>query len=42
LLEAKQYIENAQNKASNSNDAGLCFCRGLYHKYSRNPTEALI
>lgn len=42
LPEAKHYIEAAQNKASNSNDAGLCFCRGLYHKYSRNPTEALI
>ena len=38
LSEAKTYIEAAQNKASNSNDAGLCFCRGLYHKYSRNPT----
>ena len=42
LSEAKNYIEAAQNKASNSNDAGLCYCRGLYHKYSRNPTEALI
>ena len=38
LVEAKQYIEAAQNKASNMNDAGLCFCRGLYHKYSRDPS----
>ena len=38
LEEAKNYIEAAQNKANNSNDAGLCFCRALYHKYSRNPT----
>ena len=42
LEEAKHYIEAAQNKASNMNDAGLCFCRGLYHKYARNPSEALI
>ena len=42
LDEAKKYIENAQNRASNSNDAGLCFCRGLYHKFSRNPSEAMV
>lgn len=42
LGEAKSYIEAAQNKASNSNDAGLCYCRGLYHKYSRNLPEALV
>lgn len=36
LTEAKSYIEAAQNKANNNNDAGLCYCRGLYHKYSRN------
>jgi tetratricopeptide repeat protein 21B len=36
LQEAKTAIEAAQNKASNTNDAGLCYCRGLYHKYSRN------
>ena len=42
LPEAKKYIENAQNRANNTNDAGLCYCRGLYHKYSRNPSEALV
>lgn len=42
LDEAKKYIENAQNRASNSNDAGLCFCRGLYHKFARNPSEAMV
>ena len=42
LDEAKKYIENAQNRASNNNDAGLCFCRGLYHKFARNPSEAMI
>ena len=42
LDEAKKYIENAQNRASNSNDAGLCYCRGLYHKYARNPSEAMV
>ena len=42
LGEAKTFIENAQNRASNSNDAGLCYCRALYHKYSRNPAEALV
>jgi len=42
LAQAKKYIENAQNRASNTNDAGLCYCRGLYHKFSRNPSEALV
>ena len=42
LSEAKKYIESAQNRASNSNDAGLCYCRALYHKFSRNPSEALV
>lgn len=42
LEEAKKFIENAQFRASNSNDAGLCYCRGLYHKFSRNPSEALV
>ena len=42
LKEAKSYVEAAQNRASNTNDAGLCYCRGLYHKYSRNLQEALI
>jgi tetratricopeptide repeat protein 21B len=42
LQEAKTSIEAAQNKASNTNDAGLCYCRGLYHKYSRNLPEALV
>jgi tetratricopeptide repeat protein 21B len=42
LDEAKKYIEKAQNRASNTNDAGLCYCRGLYHKYARNPSEALV
>jgi tetratricopeptide repeat protein 21B len=42
LEEAKKYIENAQSRASNSNDAGLCYCRGLYHKFLRNSSEALV
>lgn len=42
LNEAKTYLEAAQNKANNSNEAGLCYCRGLYHKYSRNLSEALV
>jgi tetratricopeptide repeat protein 21B len=41
LDKAKLYLNAAEAKASNTNDAGLCFCRGLYNKYTRNPREAL-
>ena len=41
LEEAKSYMEEAHQKSSNANDSGLCFCRGLYNKFSRNPREAL-
>lgn len=37
LDKAKSYLDIAQSKASNTNDAGLCFCRGLYNKFTRNP-----
>ncbi|KAL4503354.1 hypothetical protein ABPG72_000960 [Tetrahymena utriculariae] len=41
INEAKTYIERAEKKATNTNDPGLCYCRGLYHKYNRSPKDAL-
>lgn len=41
LEDAKPYLDKSHSKAANTNDAGLCYCRGLFHKYSRNPQEAL-
>lgn len=34
-------MEAAHQKSNNANDSGLCYCRGLYNKFSRNPREAL-
>ena len=39
--EAHKYIQRAEKKATNKNDPGLCFCRGLYHKFNRSPKDAL-
>ena len=41
LEDAKPYLEKCQARAANNNDAGLCYCRGLFQKYCRNPQEAL-
>lgn len=41
LEEAKSYLDKSQTRAANNNDPGLCYCRGIYQKYSRNPQEAL-
>ena len=41
LEDSKAYLEKCQSRAANTNDTGLCYCRGLYQKYSRNPQEAL-
>lgn len=41
LGEAKEILEKIQKQCPNPNDPGLCYCKGLYQKYSRNPQEAL-
>jgi tetratricopeptide repeat protein 21B len=41
LAAVQEYIARAERKASNFNDPGLCFCRGVLHKYSRSPRLAL-
>jgi tetratricopeptide repeat protein 21B len=37
----KGILEKVQKKCPNPNDPGLCFCKGLFFKYSRNAKEAL-
>jgi len=34
-------LDSMQKKSPNPNDPGLCFCRGLFFKYSCNAKEAL-
>lgn len=41
LDDAKVYIEKSEARAPNKNDPGLCYCRGIYSKYNRNPQEAI-
>ena len=41
LTEANEILEKIQKQCPNPNDSGLCYCKGLYQKYSRNPQEAL-
>lgn len=41
LDEAKKFIDRAEKAATNTNDPGLCYCRGLYYKFNRSPKEAL-
>ena len=41
LEESKVFLDKCQGRAANTNDPGLCYCRGLYQKYIRNPQEAL-
>jgi tetratricopeptide repeat protein 21B len=36
-------LEKTEQKfASNSNEPGLCYCRGLYLYFRKNPTAALV
>ena len=37
----KPYLEQISKKIPNADEPGLCYCRGLYHKMSRNVQEAL-
>lgn len=41
LSKAKILIDKAEKKSPNVNDPGLCFCRGLYYRYMRMPSEAI-
>lgn len=34
-------IDRSTEHASNPNEPGLCFCRGLFYKWSLKPREAL-
>lgn len=40
--DVKPYLDQIQKRIPNANEPGLCYCRGLFHKYSRNPQEALV
>jgi tetratricopeptide repeat protein 21B len=39
--EVKPILDKVQKQCPNSNDPGLCYCKGIYHKLSRSPAEAL-
>lgn len=36
------YIEQSEQNASSLLDQGLCFCKGIYYKYRREPEKALV
>lgn len=43
LDEVKTMLDYVQEKfGKNSNEPGLCYCRGLYYYFRRNPSAALI
>jgi len=42
LVDAKPFIQRAEDCSTNKNIPGLCYCRALYYKYNRCPKEALI
>ena len=39
--DAELYIEKAEKNAVRSNEAGLAYAKGLYHRYSGDPQKAL-
>lgn len=41
IEEAEKYIQNAENNAIRSNEAGLAYAKGLYHKYTGELQKSL-
>jgi tetratricopeptide repeat protein 21B len=41
LNESLTFLEQAEEATSNSNEPGLCYCKGLYDWYTCNPNSAL-
>lgn len=41
LCDIKAELDKINEKMGHTNEPGLCFCRGLYYYYRKNPQEAL-
>jgi len=42
LTEVKERLKKLEEKLGNTNEPGICFCKGLYFYFRKNPQEALI
>ena len=41
LKDIPKFLETAEKACARSTDAGLAYCRGLYHRYTNEPQKAL-